>query len=568
MRASRPGGSGPGGTDHGFMITRRVLLALFGVVAARLGWLQVVTAGELSEKAESQRTNTIALHARRGTIYDRNGNILAMSEECRTVYANPTEIEDVSATADVLAEVLGGERGDYLDLINDNRESTFVYVRQRVEQELADELADALAERELTGVYFLADTRRVYPYGNVAAQILGFVNADGEGASGLEYYYNDILTGTDGEMLVETGLTGTPIAGGVAQVTEAKNGTDIVVSLDIDLQEACETIISAAAETYSADSGSVMVTDPRTGEILAACSTPLPDLSNITDYESLNLKLVSSSFEPGSIFKVITTSIGLEDGLFTPDTVYSVPAQVLVGSSYVTDDDGRDYTMDMSVAEMLRRSSNAAMALISQQVIGAERFAAGLARFGIGHKTGIDFPGEVEGIVREVGEYDGSSLGSMSFGQGLAIPLVQLVRAYGAIANGGVPMTPHFLVSRDDEEVSWPAGDAVVSPEVAAQETEMLRNVVREGTATKAQVEGYDIAGKTGTGEVAAEDGSGYVAGKFVSSLAGFVNASDPEAMVYVGLNGIPYLASVSAAVVFHDVMQQTVSILGIAPAS
>lgn len=568
VRASRPGGSGGGGSDHGFTVTRRVLLALFGVIAARLGWLQVVEADELSSRAESQRTNSIALHAKRGTIYDRNGNVLALSEDCETIYANPTEVEDASAVAAALAEALGGEESDYEDLIAQNSESTFVYVQRQVDQEVADELSKALDEQGLTGIYFLSDTKRVYPYGNVGAQILGHVNVDGEGSSGLEYYYDDILTGTDGQMLVETGLYGTPIAGGASQVTEAVDGTDIVISLDIDLQEACESIIEEAVEHYSSDSGSVMVTDPKTGEVLAACSTPLPDFSNLEDLESLNLKLVSSSYEPGSIFKVVTTAIGLEDGLFTPDSTYTVPAAVQVGESLVTDDDGRDYTMDMSVAEMLRRSSNAGLALLAQDVIGADAFSEGLERFGIGHATGIDFPGEVDGIVRDREDYDGSSLGSMAFGQGLAFPLVQMVRAYGAIANGGVPMTPHFLVTRGGEEVDWPAGDAVVSAEVAAEEVEMLRAVVNEGTAVNAAVDGYDVAGKTGTGEVAAEDGSGYVAGKFVASLAGFANADDPEVLAYVGLNGVSYLASASAASVFHDIMEQAVNILGVTPVS
>ena len=568
MRASRPGGSGSGGTDRGISVTRRVLLAVFGVVAARLGWLQVVDAANLKSKAESQRTNAIALHAKRGTIYDRNGNVLALSEDCETIYANPSEISDPSGVASALADALGGKKSDYMDLITENRESTFVYIQRQVDQEIADELSETLAKRELSGVYFLADTKRVYPYGNVAAQILGYVNMDGDGASGLEYYYNDLLTGIDGQMLVETGLYGTPIAGGASRITEAVDGTDIVISLDIDLQEACEGIIADAVEHYTSDSGSVMVTDPKTGEILAACSTPLPDFSNLEDLEALNLKLVTSSFEPGSIFKVITTSIGLEKGLYTPDTVYTVPAAVKVGSSYVTDDDGRDYTMDMSVREMLRRSSNAAMALLAQDVMGKDVFSEGLDRYGIGHKTGIDFPGEVEGLVKTKDEYDVSSLGSMAFGQGLAFPLVQLVRAYGAVANGGVPITPHFLVTKGEEEVDWPAGDPVVSAEVAAQEVEMLRLVVTEGTAKNAAVDGYDVAGKTGTGEVAAEDGSGYVAGKFVASLAGFANADDPEVFAYVGLNGVPYLAAESAASVFHDVMTQAVNIMGVSPVS
>lgn len=547
------------------MVTRRVLMGLFAAVAARLAWLQVVEAPSLSAKAESQRTNVVTLHAKRGTIYDRNGNVLAMSVECETVYANPKEVSDPSGAAELLAETLGGERSDYMDLLT--LDTTFVYIQRQVDQDVADDLQAKLLERDLTGVYFLSDTKRIYPYGSVGAQVLGYVGSEGDGLSGLEYQYNDILTGTDGEMIMETGLTGTPIAGGAAQVTEAKNGTDIVISIDIDLQEACEKIIAEAIETYHSESGSVMVTNPRTGEILAACSTPMPDFSNLTDLESLNLKLVSSSFEPGSVFKVLTTSIGFELGLYNSETVYTVPAAVLVGESYVTDDDNRDYTEDMSVREMMRRSSNTGMALLVQDVIGAQRFSEGVASYGIGQLTGIDFPGETQGIVKSLGEYDGSTAGSMAFGQGLAIPMVQIVRAYGAVANDGVPVTPHFLVSKDGEEVDWPVGEQIVSAEVANMETDVMRTVMQEGTGRNGQIEGYDIAGKTGTGEQASEEG-GYASYKYVASLCGFANADDPDVLVYAGLNGLPHLASQSSAYVFHDVMEQALSILAVAPAS
>ncbi len=566
VRASRPGGSGGGGSDRGLSVTRRVFLALFGIVALRLGWLQVVDAPRLAKRAEEQRTNTIPLHARRGTIYDRNGNVLAMSEECETIYCNPEEVSDPSGVADLLVDALGGDKQDYMDLLT-TPDTTFVYLRRQVDQDVADALSSSLDEDELTGVYFLADTKRTYPYGAVGQQVLGFVNADGVGTTGLEYQYNDLLTGTDGEMIVETGLTGTPIAGGASQVTEAVNGTDIVISLDVDLQQACESIIEAAVDTYEAESGSVMVTDPTTGEVLAACSTPLADFDDLSDSAALNLKLVSSSFEPGSVFKVITTSIGLDRGLYGPETSYSVPAAYKVGDDYVTDDDARDYTMDMTVREMMRRSSNAAMAMLVSEVIGPEAFAEGVDRFGIGHVTGIDYPGEASGLVKTLAEYDGSTAGSMAFGQALAIPMVQIVRAYGAVANGGVPTTPHFLVTRGGEEVDWPAGDRIISAETAAQEVDIMRTVVAEGTGRNAQIEGYDIAGKTGTGEQASEEG-GYLEGSFVASLCGFANADEPEVLVYVGLNHIPHLASQSAANVFHDVMSQAVTILGVSPTS
>ena len=563
IRASRPGGSGTGGDDNGLKMTRRLFLALFGGVSARLAWLHLIDGPRLSAEAKDQYTNVITLHSKRGTIYDRNGNILAMSVECETVYANPKEVEDPSGVADLLVKHLDGEKSDYMDLLT--KDTTFVYLMRQVDQEVADELSSELSKAELGGVYFLSDTKRVYPYGTAGAQVIGYVGTDGVGLSGLELYYNDILTGTDGEMILEAGLDGTPIAGGASHVTEAKDGTDLMLSIDIDLQEASEKIIAEAAEQYEAESGSIMVTDPKTGEILAACSTPLPDFSNLTDVAALNLRLVSDAYEPGSVFKVITTSIGLDLGLYNPDTVYTVPARYKVGDDYVTDDDGRDYTQDMSVTYMLAHSSNPAMALLVEEVIGRERFAEGVERYGIGQLTGIDFPGESQGIVKTLDEYDGSTAGSMAFGQGLSVPMVQIVRAFGAVANGGVPTTPHFLVAKDGEEVDWPAGERVISEEAAEMEKVLMRAVINEdyGTGKNAHIDGYDIAGKTGTGEQASEEG-GYEAFHFVSSLCGFANADDPDVLVYVGLNGTAYLALASAAHVFRDTAEQAFSIMGV----
>lgn len=565
IRAVRPGGSGNGGTDEGLTFTRRIFLGLLGIVAARLAWLQVFQSSELASAAESQRTNKVTLHAKRGTIYDRNGNALAVSVDCQTVYANPSVVEDPSGVSDVLVSVLGGEKDTYMGLLT--QDTTFVYIQRQVDQEVADELEAQLKERKLTGVYFLDDTKRAYPYGSVASQVIGYVGVDGNGLTGLESYYDDVLLGTDGETIFETGLDGTPIAGGATQVTPAKDGTDLVISLDVDLQQVAESVIVEAAKTYEAESGSVLITNPRTGEILAACSTPLADLDNLEDASALNLKAVSSSYEPGSVFKVLTTSIGIEDGYFTEDTVYTVPPEVKVGDDYVTDVDNRDYTEDMSVKEMLVRSSNTAMAQLVQDVIGAEDFAKGVERYGIGQLTGIDFPGESAGIVRKLEDYDGSTAGSMAFGQGLAVPMVQIVRAFGAVANGGVPTTPHFLVYKGEEEVAWPAGERIISEETAAQEIDMMRAVMTDGTGVLADVEGYEFAGKTGTGEQADENG-GYLYNSFVSSLCGFANADDPEILLYVGLNHTPYHSADSSGVAFKEIAEQAVSIMGVRPAS
>ena len=546
-------------------MTAFLLIMGLCVVAAvtKILWIQVVKHDDFTASRES----TVVLHAKRGTIYDRNGNVLASSVDCKTIYCNPEQIDDVSATAEILARDLGGNASDFTAALE--ADGQFSYVKKRVDVSYAEALESDLEDAGIAGIYYLDDTKRVYPYGSVAGQILGLVGADGQGLSGLEYYYDSILGGTDGEVVMERGADGTPVAGGASQVTEAKDGTDVVISLDIDIQQMAESKIVEGVSTYEAESGSVMVCDPTTGEILAACSTPLLDASDASKAtsEAMNLKLTGDSYEPGSIFKVLTMAIGIESGKITPDSTYTVPPTIQLGENTVGDDDGRDYTMDMSCTEILRRSSNTGTSMVAQ-TIGVDTFLSGLQTFGIGTATGIDYPGEQSGIVQEVSNVAGANLSFMSFGQGIAVPMVQFVRAVSAIANDGTMNVPHFLVAKGGEEVDWTSKQSkTVSKETCDKVTEMMRTVIEEGTGVSAQVEGYDIAGKTGTGEQAGESG-GYESGKYVSSLIGFANADDPKVLVYVGFNGTPHLASSSAAPVFSAIMSEALSVMGVEPNS
>ncbi len=565
--------SGDGGDQRIHILLILFLVALL-VVAARLVYWQVVRSDDLSKEAEANRSNIIKVHARRGTIYDRNGNVLAMSEDCTTIVCNPKEISQPYLTAEIIAAHLGGTANDYVDALTVN--GVFSYVAKQVNTNAAEAIQQELTAKELPGVYNREDTRRIYPYGALAGQVLGVVGPDDDGEtivgkSGLELYYNDILSGEDGEMIVEAGLYGTPIPGAASQVTKnCVDGTDIVISLDINVQRVAERYIVEGVKEYKAESGSVMVTNPKNGEILAACSTPLLDISDLSVVEpgADSLKLVTDSYEPGSIFKVLTSAIGIEEGVVESSTTFYVPAYEPVGDDIVTDDDGRDYDMYMSLREILRRSSNAGAALVAQDHIGTDAFAAGVESFGIGHATGIDFPGEVVGNVKTRDQYDGSSVGSMSFGQGLAIPLVQMVRAVGAVGNHGIPTTPHFLIAKGTETVKWPEGERIISENTSREVVDMMRTVIEEGTGELAQVPGYDIAGKTGTGERADLEKGGYLEDAFTSSLIGFAPAADPTVLVYVGLNGTPYLAYGSAAPLFSSIMGEALVDMGVLPAA
>lgn len=555
-------GFGPGGGKFRWVFG--IFLVLFAVVVGRLFFLQVVDHDTLSAQAQEHRTNVITLQAKRGTIYDRNGNVLATDEECYDIYCNPQEVSNAEDEALMLKEAFGASAENYYDALT--RDTTFAYLVRKADKETAEQLKSDLASKGYTGIYLLSTTKRVYPYGQAAGQILGMVDTDGNGISGLELYYDEQLKGTDGQETFETGSRGIPIAGGISQTTEPQDGQDIVLSLDINVQKAVEDTLEKSVTKYEADSGMCMITNPKTGEIIAACSTPYADLSDTSSLtnDALTLKQVSSSYEPGSIFKVLTMAIGIEDGIITPDSTFSVPGSIVVGSDTVRDDDLRSVTTSMSVREILRRSSNVGAALIAQQEIGAQNFSGGVSKFQIGQQTGIDYPGESDGIVKTLDQYEGSTLGSMAFGQGLAIPMVQMVKAIGAIADGGWLMTPHFAVKVGDQDLTWDTTGQAVSGETATEVTDMMRTVMQEGTGSTGQVEGYDIAGKTGTGEQANESGTGYVSGKYLASLIGFAPASDAQVLCYVGLHNTPYLSTYSAAPTFSAIMGEALRELGV----
>ena len=542
------------------------ILALFVAVAIRLLMLQVVEAPDLVARAEQIHTNSVTILAKRGTIYDRNGNVLAMSVDCRTLYANPNAITDKSGAASILANALGGDESAYLKTLS--QDTTFAYVQRQVDTDAASEALSQLSARGISGVYSLKDVKRIYPSGSVGGQVLGIVGTDGHGLTGLELQYDDVLAGENGDMLMEQGLDGTPVAGGASQIREATDGTDIIVSLDANIQRVAEQQLTQAVGSAEAHSGNVVVTDPTTGEILAAASTPLynsSDQSTLTN-DALKLTSVSDSYEPGSTFKILTMAIGYDTGTINANSTFTVPAKVKVGDDLVGDDDARDYTMQMTPAEIMRRSSNAGAALVGQ-AIGADQFAAGIARFGIGSKTGVDFPGESAGIVTQREDYTGASVGAMAFGQSLAFPSLQLVRAVGAVANKGVITTPHFLLQKGGEQAQWPAGERVVSEAAAEQVTQDMVGVVTSGTGVNAQVKGYEVAGKTGTGEQASSTG-GYEEGNLMSSFVGFANADDAKVLVYVGVYGTSQHGSTAAAPAFSAIMSEALTDLGVKPTS
>lgn len=551
-------------SEQGLVTRRHVMLgcmgAALGLSAFKLFDYQIANASTYRQRADDRRLSSQTLFAKRGTIYDRNGNVLTSSVECQNVYVNPQLIEDADEAVDLLVEILGIDEKWCREQVTSD--TTFVYIQRQVNQEDAD----LIAERGLAGIEFEQTMKRVYPYGNLASQVLGVVNVDNVGLSGLEVYYDEDLTGTNGSIVRERGRDGSYIAGGAYEKVSAQDGTDLVLTLDVNIQTAAEKAIADAVKRAGAENGSMIVMDPTNGEILAACSSPTYDPTDLanTSAADMNLRLVTDAYEPGSVFKTVVSSMAIDLGIMTPDTTLTVPAEVLAGDDWVNDVDDRDYTMNMSLREILRRSSNAGMVLVGEQ-IGADNFAEYLDRYGFGEPVGIDFPGESTGIVRDRDEYDGSTVASMSFGQGIALPPIAVARAVAAIANDGVACTPHFLKSRHGEDVDWSDGEKrIIEADTANDVTSMMVTVVDEGTGSGGAIDGYDVAGKTGTAERADESG-GYQAGRYMASFMAFAPADDPKLLVYATLDNTPYLSYMASPAV-KETMEQALDILGIKP--
>lgn len=553
--------------------TRRHLLELglgaaFGVVAVRLGWLQTVKSGEYGSSAKTERTANITLPYRRGAIYDRNGVLLAQSVDATTIYADPTQIKtaNINLTANTIAEVVGGSASDYATKIADDT-LTFVYIKKRVDPEVAAQLKQRLSDLALDGIFYLDDSKRVYPLGEVAGNLVGCVGEDGVGLTGLEYYYNDLLSGTDGSLIEERSRDGAPIVGGQSERVDPVDGENLVISIDVDIQRVAQETLASTIAEWGCGDGVAIVMQPETGEILACTSTPFLDpgkLSQATD-DSLKLRAVVDSYEPGSPTKPITASMAIDLGIATPDTTYPAPASIQVGDDWVSDADHRNYFMDMTLTNVLERSSNVGAVLCAQSV-GAENFAAYFEKYHIGDVTGIDFPGETPGIVRGLEDYSGAWT-AMAFGQSFAVPPIQMARAIGCIANEGIILQPHFLVSKGGEQVSYPEGERVIATATAEQVAWMMNSVVTNGWGYTGAIDGYNLSAKTGTSERLDPNTGTYADGIYTVSFMGFGPTEDPKALVYILFDEVDSAhESSSAGAPWAAIMKEALTRLDVAP--
>lgn len=545
------------------LIERRIgllfagFLLCFLVIVSRAFWLQGVQGSQLASEASYQQSKTVVVPGLRGSLLDRRGNKLASSEDAATIYATPYQVKNPPQAAAKLAPILGMSEGEVLTALTE--ESGFSYVAKKVDLATA-----AKVERlKLEGIGEQPDTRRTYPQGEMAGQVIGSIGAESEGLIGLEAGEESVLAGTDGERRVVTDALGDPIR--QETVKETSDGEDVQLTLDPVIQQKTEQVLQGVGETYSPTSATAIIVDPRTSQVLAMANWPPVDPADLSEAgeEDLQNKATWFNYEPGSTFKAFTVAAALEEKLVTPSTEFTLPPQLQVADRTIEDAEERG-TETLTVAQILAHSSNVGAVEIGLRV-GATKFSKWIEKFGFGRKTGIQFPGEEEGIVRKLDEYSGSTMGNLPIGQGLAVTPIQMVAGYTAIANGGWLRPPQLIKRIGEEGVHEPKGKRVLKAETAAEVREMLEGVLMAGgTASAVTVPGYTLAGKTGTAEVA--ENGGYSETKYIASFIGFAPAINPRFLAAVIVNepqGEIYGGSV-AAPAFGQIAEFALPYLGV----
>jgi cell division protein FtsI/penicillin-binding protein 2 len=500
-------------------------LLCFLVIAGRAFWLQGVQGAKLASEAAYQQTDVVTVPGLRGSVLDRFGSPLAVSEDAKTIYATPYQVKKPRQAAAKLASILDLEQGEVMKSLTEN--SGFAYVARKVDVPSAARVA----RLELAGIGELPDSRRTYPQGDLAAQAIGAVGEENQGLTGLEMGEDSVLHGTDGERRIVNDALGEPIR--LETVKEASDGEDLRLTLDPAIQKETEQALGEVGEAYAPKGATAIVMNPRNSQLLAIANWPPVDPSDLenADPEDLINRATGFTYEPGSTFKAFTVSAALEEGLVTPETTFTLPPQLHVADRIIEDAEPRP-TVTLSVAEILSHSSNVGAATIGLEV-GSEKFSRWIDRFGFGHPTGVQFPAEEQGLVPPLDEYSGSTMGNLPIGQGLGVTPMQMIAGYAAIANGGMLRPPQLVEKIGDEPVAEPRGHRVISSKVSEEVRTMLEGVLAPGgTASEVSVPGYTLAGKTGTAQVA-ENGT-YSDTKYIASFIGFAPAQDPRLLVAV----------------------------------
>ncbi|HWF32956.1 MAG TPA: penicillin-binding protein 2 [Solirubrobacteraceae bacterium] len=550
------------------LVQRRIggLFGLFFILLVLAGgrtlYLAALKGGSLRKAAATQQLTAEAVPAQRGAITDRNGIDLAVSEPAQDISATPYLVKDPLVAAQKLAPLLGVAQPQLLRELSER--SGFVYLKRA----LPAKQAHAVMALKIAGIDGAPVMHRVYPRGDLAAQVLGVVGTEGNGLSGLEYSRNALLHGHAGQRHVVSDAIGQPVS--ITETHPEVAGAPISLTLDANIQQRTEDVLGAVGKVFSPKDATAIVMDPRSGAILAMANWPQVNANDpsASSPEDLQNRAVSFDYEPGSTFKAVTVAGALQQGLVTPTSSFEIPDQIQVADRTIHDDT-EHATESLTTAQILAQSSNVGAIKIGA-LEGAKDFSSWVTKFGFGKRTGVELPGEEIGQVLPVSRYSGSSMGNLPIGQGQLVTPLQMASAYSAIANGGILRPPHLVQSVGGQAEPEPAGHRVISSQTAASLRQMLEGVLAPGgTASEVSIPGYQLAGKTGTASKVDESTGEYSKSRYVASFMGFAPASNPKLLTAVIVDE-PQSGSIFggtvAAPAFGQIMSFALPYLRIAP--
>ena len=562
---------------------------LFLCLISRIGYLQLIKGEWLSTKAAEQQTREIPIEAKRGTIYDSNMKELAVSVTKYTVWCKPVEVKDAKKTAETLKEIIGGEYDDIYKKVN-KKKMALVKVKRWID----DKTANKITKASLPGIWVAEDNQRYYPYGNFASYVLGHTSSDSSGVAGIELKYDTVLKGTSGKLVVSTDAAGKEIPQGSEQYFEPTTGNGLVLTIDEVIQHYCEKAAQKAYEENNATKVTIIAMDPKTGDIKAMVKKPDYDPNNptkaiypfhedlfeeckddqkktIAAYSTMwRNTAISDTYEPGSTFKLITSSAGLEEGVVKQDDKFTCSGSVTVEGRRIKC--WRSYRPhgEESFKQGVQNSCNPVFVEVGRR-LGVSKMYEYIEAFGLNQKTGIDLSGEAGSILYKQKDVGPVELATISFGQSISVTPIQLITAVCSIVNDGKRMQPRLVKAYTDnkgnitKEVKPIEVKQVISKETSAQMREIMESVVTEGGGKIAYLPGYRLGGKTGTAQKVIN--GTYAQGHYVCSFVGMAPADDPKIVVLAIVDeptGVMAFGSTTAGPIIKEVMSNTLKYLGV----
>lgn len=544
-----------------------LILVFLGVISVKAFDLQILDRERAVDLAKRQHQQSYTLLPKRGRIYDINKKELAINIDTQSIYVNAKEIEDPEEFSKKLSEYLNLPQEKILGKINTKK--SFVWIKRIAKPDIVAKIKN----ENFPGIGFIEEPKRVYPNANLAGQVLGFTNIDSKGIEGIEFKYDELLTGKPGRISVKRDARGRKIISTPYYLEPSISGYDLVLTIDSQIQHMVEKVLKEGVENAKGDRGMALLMNSETGAILAMASYPFFDPNSYKDFDSETRKNLPIwfSFEPGSTMKAFILASAMEEEKVNPDTTFDCEnGRRRVGPAIIRD--VHPYGI-LTVSQILEKSSNICAAKIGE-TLGRDKLYDRLSSFGFGKQTGIDLSGEASGMMTKSSRWGPVELATISFGQGIAVTSIQIAAALSAIANGGYLVKPYIveqviapdgkMVEKNKPEVSSKA----ISYDTAEKIAEMMEKVVESGTGKKASVSGYKVAGKTGTAQVPNPKTGGYYRDRFISSFVGFGPTDDPKVTLVVVVenpkNG-SYGGTV-AAPIFKGIIEKVLFYLGVPP--